>query len=185
MLKKNRVLKITVFILIVGSFLGCNDINKQAQNMQNSVNQGADNSKKEIKNIGDASKSGEKNINTFSNEDIQIDATYIINNLNAKGFDAKKIQKTDKSYDIFFSVPQESVQLNGGYISIYQYGNNDKQIMQNDFNTMNEKGYIVNRNEDNWTLNFHLFRKGRVFLVYDGSDTNILRALNEILGNQV
>ncbi|MGL5647391.1 MAG: hypothetical protein ACRDDY_06030 [Clostridium sp.] len=176
---------IVIIIFIVGSLASCDDAKKQVDGIQNNVNQGVDNSKKDIQNKSEASKSKNKNIQQFTSEDIGFDSNYVISELNKKGFDAKKITATEKPYDNFFSVPQELVQLNGGYISIYQYGIGDKQKMQNDYNTINEKGYIVSQNAGNWTLNFHLFEKGRVFVVYDGSDVNILTALNQIFGKQV
>ncbi|MGL4850455.1 MAG: hypothetical protein ACRC28_16305 [Clostridium sp.] len=170
---KNNLGIIMVIFLMIGALVGCNDVNK-----------GISDSENQIKGIGDSSNAKMNNLQDFTSEDANINAEYVINSLNAKGFNAKKITATPKPYDKLFSVPQELVQLNGGYISIYQYGIKEKQRMQNDYNTINEKGYIVNQNADNWTLNFHLFQKGRVFVVYDGSDINILEALNQILGNQ-
>ncbi|WP_195970495.1 hypothetical protein [Clostridium thermobutyricum] len=182
---KIRKFKSILFILGIGisiSFFGCNNVKNTTDNVEKNVEQGINNSKNNSNSIN---KSINKNIPQFTESEISIDNQYLINELNKKGFDAKKIKANPNPYDELFSVPQEEIQVNGGYISIYQYGVGDKLRMVSDFNSLNNNAYLFSQNKGNWVQNFHLYKKGRIFVVYDGADQKILTALSEILGKNI
>lgn len=177
---KTGKFKTILFILGIGisvSLFGCNNMKNTTDNAKKNVEQGVESTKDNSLN-----KSTNENIPQFTESEISIDNQYLINELSKKGFDPKKIKATSKPYDELFSAPQEEIQVNGGYISIYQYETKDKLKMITDINSLQSYNYLFNENKGNWVQNFHLYSKGRINVVYDGADQRILTALSEILG---
>lgn len=121
----------------------------------------------------------------FNSKETSIDSEYLISQLNAKGYEPKVVTATSKIYDKLFFPPQQDVLINRGELSIYQYNINQKLQMTSDYNSMYNYSYLFSQNEGNWIANFHLFKAGRIFVVYDGSDVNIVKTLNEILNTSI
>lgn len=120
----------------------------------------------------------------YNAEETAIDADYVIGRLKEKGYDPKVATATPKVYDKLFYPAQMDVLINRGEISIYQYKVNEKMQMTADYNAMYNYSYLFSQNEGNWVANFHLYRSGRVFVVYDGNDSNIIKSLNEIMSKE-
>lgn len=121
----------------------------------------------------------------FNAKEASINSEYVISQLKSKGYDPKVVTATPKIYDKLFYPAQEDILINRGELSIYQYNVNQKLQMTSDYNSISNYSYLFSQNEGNWVANFHLFQKGRVFIVYDGSDINIINSLNEILNVSV
>lgn len=120
----------------------------------------------------------------YNSKEALVDADYVINELKQKGYDPKVVTATPKVYDKLFYPAQMDVLVNRGEISIYEYKINQKMQMTANYNDMYNYSYLFSQNQGNWVANFHLYRSGRVFVVYDGNDSNIIKSLNEIMSKE-
>lgn len=176
---KNKKLSLALASILTLSItlFGCGEKAKDmAKNAGDSVKNGADKAGEAAKKAGDAGMDLVKKITDpsmdYSKEDFKKD-------IDKKGY---KLQKVEDSKSIF-SVSNEDYTINGEKISIYEYEKNQKDKLEGDLNTVTENANTVNGAKMNWTIAPHIYKKGRIVVIYDGKNESVLTSLKEILGN--
>lgn len=84
-----------------------------------------------------------------------------------------------------FSVEGEEYTVNGQKIIVYEYDEGDSQKLQDDLDTVSNTGTVSNGTVTNWNGTAHIYKKGRVVVVYEGDDATTLTNLKDILGDPI
>ena len=179
MIKNQLILFIiTIGITFSTILFGCNDSNTSNNEMNEVgelVKEGVDNTGDAITEIGD---SGTELIDKLSDKSMNYNEDDFKENLENKGY---KLKEVDDSKSLF-SVSNDDYIINNGKISIYQYDEKDSITLENDLKSITNNGAIINGNKMNWNKAAHIYKKGRIVVVYDGDNENIITCLKELLG---
>ena len=87
-----------------------------------------------------------------------------------------------------FSPKGQVMELPKGKLQVFEYSSNDQARLEATY--ISPDGYIVNnprtgRTENNWFAEPHFYRKGRLLILYIGTDSSTISTLEEILGKEV
>lgn len=82
----------------------------------------------------------------------------------------------------FFSVPGQSIQLNGHSVQIFEYA--DEVAAQVEADLVSLDGSSVGASMIMWVEAPHFYSSGRLLVLYVGEDTGVLAALEAVLGPQ-
>jgi len=99
--------------------------------------------------------------------------------IEAKGYIAKEVQEVGKSY---FSVKNTDYIINDEKFSVYQYNKEDKAKLEDDLRSVTDNGMKINGETVNWKISPHIYKKGRVVVIYDGDNETAITEGKEILG---
>lgn len=185
--------------ILVSSFslIGCtnNKVAEDTNNTKNKVEQDMTNTKDKVKdevtdnkgNINNVTDKNNNNKEDFTEEESKFDKETVLKDLKAKGFDPKvtDTNANTKNNEKIFSVDKQIVKIKGGELSLYEYAKDAKANLNNDINSIENKGNMINGMKMTWNASPHFYSKGRVIVVYDGNSQEIMTSLNEILGNEV
>lgn len=81
----------------------------------------------------------------------------------------------------FLSVGGYSITADSEAIQVYQYTNS--AAMEADAGKVSSDGYTIGQTKVSWIAPPHLYRAGRIIVVYPGSDATTLQRLTQILGS--
>ena len=181
--KKVLALMLSLGLAVSTSLIGCNDdIKKAGEDIKNGAEDVGDAAKNGIEDIGnDIDKMGEKGVGlwdkvkdmsmTYNEDDFE-------NEIEKMGY---KLIETDDSKSLF-SVENDDYTINGDKISVYEYNESAKSTLEADLKSITDNGMMINGNKVNWSKTPHIYKKGRIVVIYDGNSESILTALKEILG---
>lgn len=108
----------------------------------------------------------------YSKDDLKRD-------VEAKGFIAKEVEKTEKPY---FSAENTNYIVNDEKFSVYQYNKEDKVKLEDDIKSITDNGMKINGVNMNWSKAPHIYKKGRVVIIYNGDNEIVLTEAKDILG---
>lgn len=185
-MKKKKLLSLVLALGLATStaFIGCND--NTAKNAGEDIKNGAENvgdaAKDGIEDIGNGIKDvGEKGSGlwdkvkdmsmTYNEDDFERE----IENMGYKLIEVEDSKS-------FLSVENDDYTINGDKISVYEYDESAKGTLEADLKSITDNGMVINGNKVNWTKAPHIYKKGRIVVIYDGNSEAILTALKEILG---
>ncbi|PRR81348.1 hypothetical protein [Clostridium vincentii] len=100
----------------------------------------------------------------------------------SKGYIPKEVEEGGKSY---FSAENNDFIINGETFSVYQYNAEDNTKLEDDLRSVTDNGMKINDTNVNWKTAPHIYKKGRVVVIYDGDNEIALTEAKEILGNPV
>lgn len=153
-------------------------------NVQESVKERADDAKDNVKNS--AEDAGDKVKSLWDNvTDTSMDYTTadLESNLKANNINPEKV---DRDHSLFSDVDSDSYKLNDDQVvDVYQYGITDNERMSKDLSSLSADGMTMNGKEVKWNTGAHIYKKGRIVVVYDGNNADTIATLNKVLGNPV
>ena len=88
----------------------------------------------------------------------------------------------EKSY---FSAKNTDYIINDEKFSVYQYNKEDKDKLEADLRSVTDNGVKINGATMNWKTAPHIYKKGRVVVIYDGDNETALTEAKEILGSPI
>ena len=100
----------------------------------------------------------------------------------AKGYIAKEVEEKEKPY---FLAEHTNYIVNDEKFSVYQYNNEDKDKLEADLKSVTDSGVMINGATVNWKTAPHIYKKGRVVVIYDGDNETVLTEAKEILGSPI
>ena len=95
-----------------------------------------------------------------------------------KGYKLTEIEDTKS----LLSVENDDYTINGDRLSIYEYDESAKSTLEGDLKSITDNGMMINGNKTSWTKAAHIYKKGRLVVIYDGNNESILTTLKDILG---
>lgn len=96
--------------------------------------------------------------------------------------DGYKVEETTASQS-HFSVDNKDFKVDGETISVYEYEANAADAIKTDLGTVTGNGAKINNKEVKWNKQGHIYKKGRLIVVYDGDNADLIKSLNSALGN--
>lgn len=183
-------MKKTKLLIIIGllatslsSFISCSP-KQTVEDTKEKVEQGYDATKEKVKEGVDLAKDLADNI--FNDEEMKFDKQSLKDTLNSKGFEPKQEEdKNSNSMKKIFSVDGKTLKIKNGEIYVYEYDKNQKDKLKNDLNSIQNNGTTISGEDIKWNKSPHFYSKGRVVVVYDGDNKEIINVLNEIMGMPV
>ena len=100
----------------------------------------------------------------------------------AKGYIAKQVEETEKPY---FSAENTNYIINNEKFSVYQYNKEDKIKLEDDIKSITDNGMKINGVSMNWSKAPHIYKKGRIVVIYNGDNEIVLTEAKEILGQPI
>lgn len=174
--KKILALCVASCLGIASLFMGCNnnakdDVDKAAEDVKDKVDDVGEGVKQETQRLVD--KVRDKTM-TYSEDDFE-------KSLKEKGIKVEEID-TEKS---FFSVDSDDYLINNQRISVYEYEVTDEDKLNDDLATVGDNGMTINGETVTWQVKPHIYKKGRIVVLYDGNDEATLNTLNDILDSPI
>jgi len=99
-----------------------------------------------------------------------------------KGYIAKEVEETEKLY---FSAENTNYIINDEKFSVYQYNKEDRVKLEYDIKSITENGMKINGVNMNWNKAPHIYKKGRLVVIYNGDNEIVLTEAKEILGQPI
>jgi hypothetical protein len=81
-----------------------------------------------------------------------------------------------------FSVQSKNYTLNGEKITVYEYDTKDGSTLESDLSRISSDGTTINGTKMEWAKAPHIYKKGRIVVVYDGNSESVLTTLKDLLG---
>ena len=97
----------------------------------------------------------------------------------AKGYIPKEVDDMEKQY---FSAEKTNYIINDEKFTIYQYNKEDKLRLEDDIRSIKENGMIINGVNMNWSSAPHMYKKGRIVVIYTGDNEIVLTEAKDLLG---
>lgn len=192
--------KITCLILALGfslSLAGCGcGRNNDGNNTVGNVVEDGRNTDGTNNSVGNAIENGAKDVGDAV-ENVGEGAANIVDNItdntmtyNEADFkrdlekSGAKVKETEASQS-HFSIDNKDYTIDGEKISVYEYDENDAATLRNDISTITNNGATINNKNITWNKKAHIYKKGRLVVVYDGDNEKTLKILNDSLGNSL
>ena len=175
-MKRSKLLALCMASCIAVSSLlfGCN-AKEDAKNA-------ADNVKNGVEDIGEGVKEGtESLVDKITDDSMTYNEDDFKKELQNQGVNIQKVENSKP----LFSVDSDDYilsNLNNQKISIYQYEEGDKDKIRNDIASIKDNGTTINGQKVTWNAAPHIYKKGRLLVVYDGEDSGTLDTLRDLLG---
>lgn len=139
--------------------------------------EGVDKAGNAIKDVGEA---GADLVSKITDKTMDYSEDEFKAEMDKKGYKLQEVEESSKSP---FSVDSDDYTVNGEKISVYEYDRNDSSKLEGDLRTITDNGTMINGARMNWTSAPHIYKRGRMVVVYDGNNSNLLTALQEVLGS--
>lgn len=157
-------------------------VNDAGNDVKDKVQDAGEDVKNSVKDAGEDIKNGTENIidnvkdttMTYDEDDFENDLRK--NNVKVEDVDGE---------NYLFSVGSDDYLLNGQRISVYEYDSDESQLLNNDIASIADKGNTINGKKVTWNAEPHIYKKGRIVVVYDGNDSSTLTTLKNILGDPI
>ncbi|MCI6190976.1 MAG: hypothetical protein MSA89_14525 [Clostridium sp.] len=175
--------KLTCLILSLGLSLslagcGCGKNNDGNNTVGNVIENGADTVGDAVKDVGE----GAANIvDNITDTTMDYNASDFRRDLEKSG---AKVEETEASQS-YFSIDNKDYTIDGERISVYEYDEDDATTLRNDLSTVTNNGTTINNKDVKWNKKAHIYKKGRIVVVYDGDNEKVLKVLNDTLGNSL
>lgn len=171
---KKKLIPLILSVTIAASFglIGCGkNKNTTPDNGKNAVSEAADDVKDTAEGLWDK----------VTDTSMDFKEEKLKSQLEDQGYDLKKVDSTDS----YFSVDSNTYEIDGDNLAVYEYGENDTEVMKTDINSITNEGAKINNKDVNWKSNPHVYKKGRVVAIYDGDNSKILDTLKNVLGDPI
>jgi hypothetical protein len=106
-----------------------------------------------------------------------------IQSLKDRGYTVIKPEIEGDTPHTFFSVYPTYYEADGKRLAIYEYNNVKKA--KKDSEMISEDGYTIGNTIIEWVDKPHFYRKEKIIVSYIGSDVELQKDLNEILGKSI
>ena len=83
----------------------------------------------------------------------------------------------------FFPIPGQTLQVNGKDIQVFEF--EDSSVRESQEKEISSDGMSIGQTTVQWINPPHFFSKGRIIVLYAGTDTTLLRQLETALGKQI
>lgn len=103
----------------------------------------------------------------------------LINELKAAGM---RIGRAGGVSQPFFSVKGHVITINGEQVQVFEYAKVEKAEME--AKMVDATGSSVGTNMMTWMAPPHFYRRGRLIVLYVGSDSSVINTLTSVLGPQ-
>lgn len=173
--------KLTVVLLAAtlafsGTLYGC------GEKVEEDVKQGAEDIKEGVKDAGENVKDATENVvDRVKDTTMEYDLNTFKKDLENKGI---AISDVDKEYSLL-SVDNMDFTINGDKVSVYEYGTADSKKLMDDLGTITNNGATINGKEMTWKVAPHIYKKGRIIVIYDGNNETTLAKMKDILGDPI
>lgn len=169
---------------------GCSN-NPDAQRLGDDAKQSAEDAGEDVKegveNAGEGIKEGAENIkdgaenlwDKVTDRSMEYSKGDFKNDLEKNNV---KPEKVDKEGSIFSVKAEYYAISNGQIVGVYEYNSSDEKLMSDDIGTIRNNGMMINGTEVKWDVAAHVYKKGRIIVIYDGNDADTLTLLSNILG---
>lgn len=152
-------------------------------------NRAVQDTKNTAENVKDAAEQGAENVkegavvlyNKVTDKTMDYEAQSLVKSLENEGYTLD--ENTNSSSH--FSVEGKTYKINNDELHIYEYATTAAADLEKDFNTIGENAGTINNKEMQWKKKAHLYKKGRVVVIYDGEDSKILTSLKNHLGEPI
>ena len=175
-------------LAISSLLLGCNakqDTKNAADNVKNGVEDIGEGVKQGAEDIGEGVKQGTENlVDKITDNSMTYDEDDFKRELQNQGVN---VQEVDTSKPLLSVDSDDFIlsNINNQRISIYEYEEGDKDKLNNDIASIKENGMNINGQKVTWNAKPHIYKKGRLVVVYDGEDSGALDTLRGLLGNPI
>lgn len=180
--KKITLLLVASTLAISALFTGCgakDEVEKAGDAVEDSVEKAGD----AVENGAEDVKEGAENLwDKVTDRTMDYSKGDFVKALEENNVKPSKIDKIGS----LFSVEGEYYQIdNGALIGVYEYAETDESEMNTDISSIKNNGMMIGDNDITWDDAVHIYKKGRIIVVYDGSDTDTLNLLTGILGGPI
>ena len=175
--------KLTCLIISLGLSLslagcGCGRNNDGNNTVGNVIENGANTVGDTVKDVGE----GAANIvDNITDTTMNYNASDFRRDLEKSG---AKVEETEASQS-HFSIDNKGYTIDGERISVYEYDEDAASTLKNDLSTVTNNGATINNKDVKWNKKAHIYKKGRIVVVYDGDNEKVLKVLNDTLGNSL
>lgn len=184
---RKKIVALTLALFVASSSLlyGCGSSNtkEDVENAGDNVKDSAENAGEAVKDAGEAVVDGtsdiiskiKDNTMTYNEENFKAD-------LEKASSPPSEIINGEKS---FFSVDADTFVINNQNVLVYEYKESDKNALESDLKTISNNGMTINGKDTNFKNPPHIYKKGRIVVVYDGEDNATLTTLENLLGTPI
>lgn len=192
-MKNKKILAMCLASCIgISSFLlGCNakdDVKNAADDVKNGVEDVGEGVKNGVEDAGKDVKEGTENlVDKITDNSMTYDEDDFKRELQTAGITVQEVEDTNNTKPLF-SVDNDDyilTNLNNQRVSVYEYDEGDKDRLNNDIASIKSNGMNINGKNITWNTTPHLYKKGRLIVVYDGEDSGTLDTLRSLLGNPI
>ena len=175
--------KLTCLIISLGLSLslagcGCGRNNDGNNTVGNVIENGANTVGDTVRDVGE----GTANIvDNITDTTMNYNASDFRRDLEKSG---AKVEETEASQS-HFSIDNKDYTIDGERISVYEYDEDAASTLKNDLSTVTNNGTTINNKDVKWNKKAHIYKKGRIVVVYDGDNEKVLKVLNDTLGNSL
>lgn len=133
-------------------------------------------------NIGETGRTSFDIVSNITDTNMSYNIDDLKKEVEAKGYAATKVDEIENTY---FSVENTDYIINDEKFSVYQYNEEDRTKLEDDLRGVTEDGMMINTKTMNWNKSPHIYKKGRVVVLYDGDNETVLTEAKEILGSPI
>ena len=127
---------------------------------------------------GNIKDGGEGLVNKVTDTSMEYTNTDFNKALEEKGYKLKEVETGTTN----LSVQSKNYTLNGETLTVYEYDTNGGSTLQSDLGSIKNDGTLINGKKMEWANAPHIYKKGRIVVVYDGKNESVLTTLNDLLG---
>lgn len=176
---KKRKLMISVLSILSSFYLfsGCtqkemnNAANDIGATVEDGVNKAVDGVENGINNVTDW-------FSTINFDDMAYNKSELKSVIENKGYKVT-VSPMGKGY---FTVDYDKYILDIGEFQVYEYTSEQKENIVTDLRTITKDGMVINGQKISWSSKPHYYKKGRIIVIYDGDNKDMLSLLENILG---
>ena len=179
MINKKTLLTLLCSGVVATTFLlgcGCNiSTTENVKEGVGDVERGAENVADNVKNAGESlyGKVTDKSME-YSKDDF-------IKDLNSHGIQTTEFENKTE----YFTADKYGYKVGDDSIYVYQYNTKGEADIEKDINSIEDNGNKINNSIVQWNSGAHIYKKGRLVVIYDGNNKDTLNKLNEVLGNPI
>lgn len=169
------ILLASTLVFSTTSMLGCgkNNTTTDDGNKNNSVSEDIKDTTDET--VGET----EKLFDKVTDRTMEYTAADLKTKLEEKGYDVTK----EKDTEHFFTTDGKAYDVDGDTLYVYEYGESDTSAIETDINSIDIKGNKIGEKNVTWKATPHMYKKGRVVVIYDGDNKDVINTLKETLGD--
>lgn len=178
MINKKTLLTLLCSTVAASTLLfGCG-CNNAAETAKEDVQKGVNGVENAADNVKDA---GESLYNRVTDTSMEYSNKDFAENLKSEGIEATEFENNTE----YFTANKYGYKVGDGTIYVYEYDTKDEATIEKDINSIKDNGNKINESIVQWKNEAHVYKKGRIVVIYDGNDRGVLDKLNGILGNPI
>ncbi|MDD5794991.1 hypothetical protein ACTNDG_05485 [Clostridium sp. HCP1S3_B4] len=182
MITKKTILSLLCSGVVASTFLlgcGCNNTTEGAkediEEGTNNLEEGAEHLTDNVKNAG------ESLYNKVTDTSMEYSKDDFIASLKNDGIETAEFENKTE----YFTADRYGYKIGDDSIYVYEYDTKGEADIEKDINSIKDNGNRINDAIVQWNSEAHIYKKGRLIVIYDGNNKDILNKLNGILGNPI